>query len=311
MLNSQVIATRTNGITLASERYVTNSPGNLITNSRVVERMQDSASYRNTSDSIILLSIRSSLNHGNPGNVIFTDALGLLRVGPVSGLAITSGQVTDALTFTPYNATNPNGYVANLSTFTTTNLSEGTNLYYTAARFNTAFAAKSTTDLAEGTNLYFTNARSRAALSLTTNGTSGATTYNNSTGVLNVPVYSSAPTFSQPSRSLSTTGSNNTFTISSTLPARVYYTINFTYALTLTTSNGQVDLDYSLNGGSTWVNVTSVSNVYSLAVTLSGNTNSVLSGEVPANALVRINRVSNSNSTVSIVSLKQLEVTYN
>ena len=41
----------------------------------------------------------------------------------------------------------------------TTNLAEGTNLYYTAARFNTAFAAKSTTDLAEGTNKYYTDAR--------------------------------------------------------------------------------------------------------------------------------------------------------
>jgi hypothetical protein len=39
---------------------------------------------------------------------------------------------------------------------------EGANLYYTAARFNTAFAAKSTTDLAEGANLYFTAARVRA-----------------------------------------------------------------------------------------------------------------------------------------------------
>jgi len=36
----------------------------------------------------------------------------------------------------------------------TSDLSEGTNLYYTDARFNTAFAAKSTSDLSEGTNLY-------------------------------------------------------------------------------------------------------------------------------------------------------------
>lgn len=42
---------------------------------------------------------------------------------------------------------------------TTTDLAEGTNLYYTAARFNTAFAGKTTTDLAEGTNLYYTTAR--------------------------------------------------------------------------------------------------------------------------------------------------------
>lgn len=42
----------------------------------------------------------------------------------------------------------------------TDDLPEGaTNLYYTAARFNSAFAAKSTTDLSEGSNLYFTNER--------------------------------------------------------------------------------------------------------------------------------------------------------
>jgi len=47
-----------------------------------------------------------------------------------------------------------------------------------------------TTDIAEGTNKYFTDARSRAALSLTTTGTSGAATYSSSTGVLNIPQYS-------------------------------------------------------------------------------------------------------------------------
>lgn len=47
---------------------------------------------------------------------------------------------------------------------TTTDIAEGTNLYYTAARFNTAFATKSTTDLAEGTNLYFTNERAQDAI---------------------------------------------------------------------------------------------------------------------------------------------------
>jgi hypothetical protein len=76
----------------------------------------------------------------------------------------------------------------------TTNISEGTNLYYTAARFNSAFAGKTTTDLTEGTNLYFTNARARGAISLTTTGTSGAATYNPTTGVLNVPNYADTDT---------------------------------------------------------------------------------------------------------------------
>lgn len=43
----------------------------------------------------------------------------------------------------------------------TTNVTEGTNLYYTNARW----LAHTTTDLAEGTSLYYTDARARAALS--------------------------------------------------------------------------------------------------------------------------------------------------
>jgi hypothetical protein len=53
-------------------------------------------------------------------------------------------------------------------TLSTTNISEGTNLYYTDTRANTAFdarlATKSTTDLTEGTNLYYTNARANSAM---------------------------------------------------------------------------------------------------------------------------------------------------
>ena len=48
--------------------------------------------------------------------------------------------------------------------YTTSQVNEGTNLYYTQARFDTAFSAKTTDDLTEGaTNLYFTNARASSA----------------------------------------------------------------------------------------------------------------------------------------------------
>jgi predicted heme/steroid binding protein len=46
-----------------------------------------------------------------------------------------------------------------------------------------------TSNISEGTNLYFTDSRARSAISLTTSGNSGASTYNNGTGVLNVPQY--------------------------------------------------------------------------------------------------------------------------
>jgi len=46
-----------------------------------------------------------------------------------------------------------------------------------------------TTNISEGTNLYYTDARARQAISLTTTGSSGAATYSNVTGVLNIPQY--------------------------------------------------------------------------------------------------------------------------
>ena len=47
-----------------------------------------------------------------------------------------------------------------LSNNTTSDLAEGTNLYYTQGRFDTAFTAKDTDDLTEGsTNLYYTQGR--------------------------------------------------------------------------------------------------------------------------------------------------------
>ena len=50
-----------------------------------------------------------------------------------------------------------------LATKDTDNLSEGSsNLYYTTARFDSAFSGKSTSDLSEGTNLYYTSARANS-----------------------------------------------------------------------------------------------------------------------------------------------------
>jgi hypothetical protein len=49
---------------------------------------------------------------------------------------------------------------------TTDHVTEGSNLFYTQGRFDTAFTAKSTTDLSEGTNLYYTDARADARAQL-------------------------------------------------------------------------------------------------------------------------------------------------
>jgi len=110
---------------------------------------------------------------------------------------------------------------------------------------------------------------------------------------------------SSPGRLLSTTGTNNTFTISSTKCSTVYYTINFSVALTLTTSNGKVTLDISTDGGSSWTTLSSVSQVFGTSITITTNQDMILSAMIPANALVRINRTNNSNVTVTLGSQEE------
>jgi len=66
-------------------------------------------------------------------------------------------------------------------------ITAGTTLQYW--RGDKTWQTLNTTAVPEGTSLYFTDARARSALSLTTTGTSGVATYNNTTGVFNIPNY--------------------------------------------------------------------------------------------------------------------------
>lgn len=79
------------------------------------------------------------------------------------------------------------GFDSDLLNSTTDGLPEGTtNLYYTRARFDSAFAEKTTSDLIEGTNLYYTTARAdsdaRSALSVANPSGFGNLTYDSATG---------------------------------------------------------------------------------------------------------------------------------
>jgi hypothetical protein len=98
------------------------------------------------------------------------------------GTAGTMADYTELQTPSAAPVTSVNGYTGAVS-LTTSDISEGTNLYYTSARFDTAFSGKDTDDLTEGaTNQYFTNARSRSAISLTSTNTSELS-YDSNTGV--------------------------------------------------------------------------------------------------------------------------------
>ena len=84
---------------------------------------------------------------------------------------------------------NVTGQVSDISNHSTSDLTEGSNLYFTDARAdarvnlqtgaNLDLSSKSTSDLSEGTNEYFTTARARSSISAT-----GDIAYNSSTGVI-------------------------------------------------------------------------------------------------------------------------------
>jgi hypothetical protein len=88
-----------------------------------------------------------------------------------------------------------NGYeLDELHNVAAQNPSNGDILQYVTSTGLWTKIAGTTSAISEGSNLYFTNARSRSAISLTTTGTSGAATYNSTTGVLNVPNYADTDT---------------------------------------------------------------------------------------------------------------------
>jgi hypothetical protein len=72
----------------------------------------------------------------------------------------------------------------------------------------TGFVKAAGTTISYDNNTYLTSATARTNISLTTTGTSGAATYNNSTGVLNVPVYPSSFSIAGASDATITTPSN-------------------------------------------------------------------------------------------------------
>jgi len=275
-----------------------------------------------------------------------------LSTNPANYLtSINSGQIALALGFVPYPSTNPSAFISSesdplfdskfaakntgglsegsnlywttarfntaFSGKSTADLSEGVNLYYTAARFNTAFAAKTTDGLSEGTtNQYYTNTRARGSISLTTTG-SGVSTYNSTTGALNVPTpvnytagtgvditagvisaSSSAVTFNNaPARTIGTS-----FQISTTRPARVSYTVTCTTALSLLNlnSSAQVFLEISANN-STWITINGAGSTKTLAVSISVGLNESnlfnLQCEVPAGYYVRLRGVTSGGGS--------------
>jgi len=110
-------------------------------------------------------------------NLYFTNE----RVADAVGNMVSSNSES-GISVSYQDSDNTLDFAVSLSPFSTSNLSEGTNLYYTSARADARavamIAAADTGDLSEGSNLYYTNARARAAVSA-----GGDLSYNSTSGV--------------------------------------------------------------------------------------------------------------------------------
>ncbi len=260
--------------------------GTAAQDSKKILIINDTSSYHLMMGHIYMDSMPVLKSLGNSSYMINIDSVtGRVGFSKWDQLKISSTAITSALGYTP------------LASYTETD-----------PLFNTKLATKSTTDLTEGINLYFTNARARSAITLTTTG-AGAATY--VSGALNIPtpVGAITPTYNY---SVTRPVNSTSFTPSSTQPYRVYYNVEISCTATIGgTASGSVVLQYY--NGSTWVNTAGTvknSNTVSLAIVLNSATiqGGTISGEFPANTQLRL--VSTSTGTTTITYNTGSEILY-
>jgi len=174
----------------------------------------DSAKVQLQIDSDFALRTTTELTEGT--NLYFTDTRARNAISVSGDLSYDPG--TGIISYTDIDSAS---FTSQLAGSTTTELTEGNNLYFTNARarnaisvsgdlsydpgtgiisytdidsasFTSQLAAATTTDLTEGTNLYFTNTRARNAISV-----SGDLSYDAGTGIISYTDVDSASFTSQ------------------------------------------------------------------------------------------------------------------
>lgn len=161
-----------------------------------------------------------------------------------SGTDFAISSVTSTHTFNLPTASVSNRGALSSADWTTFNSKEpaitaGTTLQY--YRGDKTFQTLNTTVVPEGTNLYYLDSRARTAISLTTTGSSGVSTYNNTTGVFNIPDYGSALSGYVPtSRQLSINGTQYDLSADRSWSVGTVTTVSFTLGASGTDLNSSV-----------------------------------------------------------------------
>jgi len=113
-----------------------------------------------------------------------------------------------------------------LGTKSTTNLAEGTNLYFTTARARSAISAGTGISITDGaistTITQYTNALARAAVSVTDSGGDGSLAYDNSTGVITYTGPSASDVRAHFSAGTGITITNGAVAVDSTIATKTY-----------------------------------------------------------------------------------------
>lgn len=163
-------------------------------------------------------------------------------------------------------------------TLTTNDIAEGGGvLYYTTARFDSDFGDNSTSNLSEGTNLYHTTARARNAISATNTGTGyGSLSYTSGTGALSFAKVTNANIRSALSAGTGITYNSSTGQIGTSI---TQYTDSKAdsaarHAISVTDNGGDGSISYDASTG---------------AITYSGISNAQVRGKISAGTGISYN----------------------
>jgi len=258
-----------------------------------------------------------------------TLADGMLLYKPAS-YAPTYTDVITGLGYVPYNGTtNPNGYVTSNNVYTA-----GTGLLQSGSTPSVTFSIDpnyTMTVTRAGDSIAMINTRVNGKVSsgrlITINGATFDLSADRTWSNVGIELPSQT---SQSGKYLTTNGTsvswqtlpsstftiggvasrtlNSNFTVSSTKQAFVCYSVTCTVTnpLLVGTSTANAFLEYSTNGGSSWVTVAQQSNSSGVGVTvtvqLTNAQTGVLSGYIPANALVRLRSTTTGTGTVTYVT---------
>ena len=257
--------------------------------------------YTGPSDANVRALI-SAVDNGGDGSLSYNSSTGVISyTGPsssevqahitktyVDSLGIAASTADTLSTPRTINGVSFDGS-ANIS-FDTDSVSEGTsNLYYTTARFDTAFGTKSTTNLTEGTNLYYTSERVDDRVSnLIVAGTSISSTYDDVSNTLTIAN-------TAPDQTVALTAGTG-ITTSGTYP-------NFTV------TNSAPDQTVSLTGGAN-VTVTGTYPSFTIAAASDTDTTYTLSSETSgANAIIRLTGSDASTDDVTLAAGSNITIT--